>query len=175
MTIACLGWGSLIWDPRDLPIKGEWLKDGPNLPLEFARESRDGRMTLVIVDHDAPAPTFWATLNVASLNEAVDVLAVRENVEWNGSIGCWPPVVRKDPHSEAIGEWADTKGIHGVVWTNLKPGFRGDRGSVPRLHEVIRHLESLPEEKRADAARYVLSAPAQIVTPYRATLEKLLG
>jgi len=28
--IVCLGWGSLIWDHRDLPIGGGWRNDGPD-------------------------------------------------------------------------------------------------------------------------------------------------
>ena len=29
MKIAILGWGSLIKEPRGLPIEGEWQPDGP--------------------------------------------------------------------------------------------------------------------------------------------------
>jgi hypothetical protein len=38
----------LIWDPRELPIQRQWFEDGPLVPLEFARQSNDGRMTFVI-------------------------------------------------------------------------------------------------------------------------------
>lgn len=48
MNITILGWGSLIWDQRDLPISGDWQLGGPALPIEFSRISRDGRLTLVI-------------------------------------------------------------------------------------------------------------------------------
>ena len=52
MRIAILGWGSLINEPRDLPITGEWQKDGPMLWIEFSRISkrgaRAGCLTLVI-------------------------------------------------------------------------------------------------------------------------------
>lgn len=37
--IAIIGWGSLVWDPRDLPIESPWHDDGPELPIEFARIS----------------------------------------------------------------------------------------------------------------------------------------
>jgi len=46
VTIACLGWGSLIWSPRTLPVSGDWHTDGPHLPIEFSRQAADGRITL---------------------------------------------------------------------------------------------------------------------------------
>lgn len=48
MAIAILGWGSLIWCPGNLRIRGPWRHDGPVLPIEFARISADGRLTLVV-------------------------------------------------------------------------------------------------------------------------------
>ena len=48
MKIAILGWGSLVWNPRNLSIiNSAWHPDGVLLPIEFARISRDGRLTLV--------------------------------------------------------------------------------------------------------------------------------
>ncbi|HOW68396.1 MAG TPA: hypothetical protein P5055_13320 [Candidatus Paceibacterota bacterium] len=58
MSIAILGWGSLIWNPRDLPITGDWQGDGPVLPIEFTRISDNGRLTLVIDErHGVDVPT----------------------------------------------------------------------------------------------------------------------
>ena len=39
MRIAILGWGSLIWDPRDPCVQGDWQPDGPRLPIKVARTS----------------------------------------------------------------------------------------------------------------------------------------
>lgn len=80
VTIACLGWGSLIWEPGDLPISHEWREDGPMLPLEFARKSSDGRMTLVVCEQGTVCPTLWNTLTSSSLEEARDALAKREGL-----------------------------------------------------------------------------------------------
>ncbi len=48
MTIVCLGWGSLVWNRGGLRLVGEWNEDGPAIPIEFARQPDNGRMTLVI-------------------------------------------------------------------------------------------------------------------------------
>ncbi len=47
-AIAVIAWGSLIWNPADLELASRWHKDGPVLPIEFARMSKNGAASLVV-------------------------------------------------------------------------------------------------------------------------------
>src|SRR5437868_4323624 len=61
MRIAIIGWGSLIWCLGALQIKSCWHRDGPALPIEFARVSKGKRLTLVIHPGSKEQQTLWAT------------------------------------------------------------------------------------------------------------------
>lgn len=176
--IVCIGWGSLIWCQKALPVEGGWRADGPDLQVEFARESRDKRITLVICQ-TAPATTvLWAALDVETLEDAKHALAQREGISADNirhSIGYWS----KDGHSnhhgaDAIGRWAKAQGADGVVWTALKPKM-GEDYRIPGQDEVIAHLTGLSGSARDAAEEYVRLAPRQIVTPYRTAIEGALG
>lgn len=84
MKIAVLGWGSLIWCPKNLKIKDKnWKEDGPKLPIEFAGISSDKRLTLVIYpkylnQKDKWVQTQWAEMSVKSIEEAIINLGERE-------------------------------------------------------------------------------------------------
>jgi hypothetical protein len=68
MRIAVIGWGSLIWDPRELDRQGRWHTCGPRLPIEFARISKDVRLTLVIVKGADLQQTYWVRSGLDTLN-----------------------------------------------------------------------------------------------------------
>ena len=174
MVIVCLGWGSLVWNPEDLPVRGEWHDDGPALPLEFARESGNGRITLVVIDDGKPVPTLWAELEVPDIDAAVKALFDREGAEWIGSIGRWPIDKRGHRHLKLIQAWAEERGLDGVVWTDLQPGMKGDRKREPSLAEALRHFDGLDPDARERAAEYVRRAPEQIATPNRRAIEAAL-
>lgn len=185
--IACLGWGSLIWDPRDFPCRGPWFDDGPLLPVEFARESggKEGepgdRITLVICPNVPSVRTCWALLDVPDMSAAKRSLAAREGITdpkmkaigfWDGGSG-----ERHGLEADTIAAWAERLGLSGAVWTNLQFGFKGKgkRNVMPGGPDVIEFLRKLDDEKRPVAEGYVRQAPAQIDTPYRRLIEKELG
>jgi len=179
MIIACLAWGSLIWDPRTLPLRRQWFMDGPFAPVEFTRQSSDGRVTLVIDRSASPVRLLWAQMDSADISGAREALHDREQLtakEWSSLIGSWQ---RGDPVPDAIpglSTWADARGVDAVIWTALGPKFKGrDQGQSPSANEVIAHLGSLTGTQRDHAKQYVERAPRQIDTVYRRQIEAALG
>lgn len=74
-TIACLGRGSLVWDPRELPTRRGWFNDGPLGSVEFLCQSKDGLVALVFDEGSPPVRLMWALLDVASLKDGQRALA----------------------------------------------------------------------------------------------------
>ena len=73
MKIAILGWGSLIWQPKELKFVANigWKENGPVLPIEFARISKDGRLTLVITANGTEVPTLYSVSSIDTIDLAV--------------------------------------------------------------------------------------------------------
>lgn len=172
--IVCLGWGSLIWCQKALPVAGGWQADGPALPIEFARESVDHRITLVVCEGAPAVTTLWARLDVAGLDAAKAALRTREGCQ-PGAVGWWSPdSASQHAGAEVIGNWAVERYFAGVVWTALKPKIGADY-RTPTQDEVVGHLGRLRDVERDAAEEYVRLAPRQIVTPYRTAIEGRLG
>ncbi len=180
MLIGCLGWGSLVWDPRGLPARGPWFTDGPFLPIEFARQSQDGRIMLVLVPGKPVVRSLWALLTPGNLDEAREALRRRERIaEGNARrhIGVWLRSGRyaEGELAERIGAWAEPLGLEAAIWSNLPPKFQGESGRVPTAWEVVAYLDALEGEARERAEEYVRRAPRQIDTDCRRYIQAKLG
>ena len=179
MQIAFLGWGSLVWDLRGLPVTGGWNADGPQLPLELARISRDGRLTLVLYGGVPPVTTHWALARARTVAEAREHLRVREGTV-ERCIGSVPVRVLAESTREIaqpIDHWRKRRRIDAVVWTQLPANFEDEAGCGQPLtaENVIAYLRRLPPEQRRRAEAYIRRAPVQTQTQLRQIIEHRLG
>ncbi len=175
---ACLGWGSLIWEPGSLPVAQKWREDGPVLRLEFARRSNDDRITLVVCEQGTPCPTLWTTLSCSSLNEARQALAKREGLPSERHAAFCTSTETSGHHgAELVQAWAKKRGFAGVVWTGLPPKSPASNKNkdYPSIDDVISHLGKLEGDFARRAEEYVRKAPRQIATSYRARIVEELG
>lgn len=173
--IACIGWGSLIWKPEGFPIVGEWYADGPALPIEFCRQSDDGSLSLVLIDHAIAVPAMWCYLSVSSLREAIDALSNREQTDTDRIGFISSQNSSGHNHGATIRAWMSTHEVSSVVWTALPPKFTGTEYLVPNEQEAAAYIRNLSGEAKTWAEEYVRSTPRQIATGYRAAIERELG
>ena len=183
MNIACLVWGSLVWDPRDLPVRRFWFLDGPLAPVEFTRQSKDGRMTLVLDEDAEPVRILWALMTLSDLNEAREALKGREGItgrNWKSRIGKWETGNKAPKNIPCLPAWSEARGLDAVIWTALGPQYTktGESKPIrkrPPIEWVIDYLQRLTGPIRDLAEQYFRCAPRQIDTEYRRYVEAALG
>jgi hypothetical protein len=168
--IACLGWGSLVWDPRGLPIQRRWFVDGPFVQVEFVRKSQDGRITLVLDSSAIPVRALWAVMDYPDLADAKDALRRREGGNLS-DIGAWSQGDDSPAFISGLPQWATARGVQAVVWTALPPKFDSQNEQPPTVDQVLRYLGGLTGATRDAAERYIRFAPRQIDTVYRRRIE----
>lgn len=180
--IAVVGFGSLIWRQRSrsgkLKLSSKWHTDGPPLPVEYARISDNGRLTLVIVPGTEPQRTLWAYSACTTLEDARENLRKREGKAVRiDRIGAWQAGsnMAGDATRRTISRWAEAKRLPGVVWTDLRPkDEHGDEVAMPKA-EALRYLSGLKGYKRRVAREYIIKTPRQINTEVRKLARERLG
>ncbi|MDP9605552.1 UNVERIFIED_ORG: hypothetical protein J2W38_005366 [Variovorax paradoxus] len=177
VQIACLGWGSLVWDQRDLPIRSDWLEDGPLVAVDFLRQSKDGRMTLVLDSSAISVRSLWARMIAADLTQAREDLRIREGVPVSAAgkyIGSWSPGEQFPSTITDLEVWAQSQNLQHVVWTALPAKFGGIE-TTPSADVVLDYLHKLTGIARDEAERYVRRAPRQIDTQLRKRIDSELN
>jgi hypothetical protein len=184
---AVLAWGSLLWDPRDLQTAGEFMANGPLLPIEFCRVSADGRLTLAIDEtFGAVCKTYFAPSALGTLDEAIENLRLREGMPNAQAVGFVEPAsgrqsnVAMQRHPEAvatIAAWAASFGYDAAIWTALasnfnEPGKGGEPFSVTAAIRYLEGLEGRDAAKFARALAYIRNAPPKVETPVRDEVAK---
>lgn len=174
MKIACLGWGSLIWKPAELPIEGQWQANGPHLPVEFCRVGETGELATALCVDAVPVPVLWAWLAPTDLTEACAALKHREGIPADRTDGVGSLLVTEYPAGPLV-RWANEQGIEALIWTALPPRFDNVEGRIPSAMATVRYLSSLEGETLEHARTYMESVPAQIATTYRQIIGQQLG
>ena len=185
MKIAILGWGSLIWDPRNLEIdktvgQNGWFPDGPMLPIEFSRISQDGRLTLVIDPDGAEVRTLYSISKYEKIEEAVLNLKERE-CRYIKDIGVFSKADSQFSNSnfqfkQNIELWIkEMVDIDAVIWTDLMSNFSENIGYPFNEENVIKYLKNLSSHELIAAEKYVRLAPSVVKTSIRDLIEKELG
>jgi hypothetical protein len=177
VRIAILGWGSLIWCPGALQIKSCWHRDGPALPVEFARISKDGRLTLVIHPGSKDQQTLWA----AAVSEDINVVQqnLREREETDSRFihsatagGTFSDGVGNEVRG-AIANWlGDRPNLQGCVWTGLASNWKERQKSDFSVSQAVQYLKNLPDPSRAQ--EYFRNTPTQIQTQVRVAVREQL-
>jgi len=179
MDITVLGWGSLIWSPRNLKIAGEWYSDGPILPVEFSRVSQDGRLTLVLYPGAEPVQVLWARSNCSSLEDAVADLADREGTTKHkiGYLSFFDGLFRCNAAPgvlEIIQKWGESGGFDAVIWTDLPSNFAQKTKMSFNSDNAVSYLSALEGDSFQKAIEYITKAPKQVSTPTRKRIEEAL-
>ncbi len=176
-TIAVIGWGSLIWRPSNLQVASRWRTDGPLLPIEFARTSQDGRLTLVIHPGSANVATYWAASKFSTMTEARENLCEREgttleNIHYLDKAGSSAKGAQSDILAR-IREWQDSRPVEAVIWTGLSSNWVERRKRKFTVDDALLYLKELEDRRYLDGATYslardyVTNAPSQIDTVVR--------
>lgn len=174
MKIACLGWGSLIWKPAELPVQGQWHANGPHLPVEFCRVGETGELATALCVDAVPVPVQWAWLELTDLASACAALKQREGIPDDRHDGIGSLLVTHYPAGPLV-QWAGEQGIEALIWTALPPRFDAVEGRVPSAMAAVDYLGTLEGETLEHARTYMEAVPAQIATTYRRVIGQQLG
>ena len=184
LRIAVLGWGSLLWDPRELRVATAWGFTDFSLPLEFSRVSGGNRLTLVVDATDGvDCPIYFALSSFMRLDDAVANLVSREAATDHPENVA---VTRaQDPHSEdvcreRIRSWTVHRGLEATIWSAFPRNFerkseaffgRRMQFTVANARQYLAKLKVLNSSEFREARRYIENAPALVRTPLRHDLQ----
>jgi hypothetical protein len=180
MKIAFIGWGSLINNSRGLRITGEWQKDGPLLPVEYARISNNKSLTLVLYSKASDVQTLWVCTEYEKLSDAIQALKKRERTT-EANIGFFS---RQDNSRRCnavpsilprIIDWTKEKHLDATIWTDLSSNFKEGVKAELTEENALHYLTDLTSQERQRAEKYVLNTPEQIDTKIRRFLKAELG
>ncbi len=186
MRIAVLAWGSLVWQPANrhgaLLVEGPWRTDGPRFPIEFARISSDGRLTLAVLSgYPHRSTVLWSLSSYSRIGDAVANLARRETRSPPDSIHgvdrVGVSIADPDPEAaDTASRWLEGRDdLDAAIWSGLPPGDGWDPCGGFSPDAALAYASQLSGEVRRRTEEYVRRAPPQIDPPLRGPLQQVLS
>ena len=161
---------------------GRWHKDGPTLPIEFARRSSNGtRLTLAVTPlHGEWVRSYWALSGESTVPKARENLRLREGTENLKNIFAidkggqyWGYKQDPEPRQDILHWLNERSDLDAVVWTGLKANWPEDEDLTMRTVDAYVRQQSLKD--RAGIKNYVRRTPSQVDTTLRREIEKAYG
>jgi hypothetical protein len=182
--IAILGWGSLIWKPKQLPYDGFWRQGGPILPLEFSKVTPTRPLNIVLDPiNGVHCQARFAMSLRTTLAEAIADLKQRESCddEFIGyldqendrsSLQEYPQQIDVE---DEVRQWCASQGISAAIWTAVPPNFEQCVGVEFSVSAAIEYLKELSQSGLNSALEYIRNTPAEIMTPVRKRVTEIWG
>ena len=172
--IVYLGWGSLLWNYKDLKID-DWQQIDLQLPLEFSRMSQDGRLTLVIDEKNGAINKIWSTqAHYKNIDIAINALKKREKTLKSAISYINLPKKRyrirntSPKLTQEIVMWALKEKIDVIIWTDLSSNWQQIRGKEYSIEDALQYFKSAPVIAQMKIFDYVFGAKqvGKIKTPF---------
>ena len=151
--------------------------NGPILPVEFARISQDGRLTLVVLPgYEHQCKVSWITSQHLTVEDAVTNLAAREGINPEHATSSIHGVLATgdrlgnvlDEVADPVRTWMNTEpNLHASIWTGLGEGTRWQEHGYDgfTVDNALDYLSGLRGDMRRSNAEYFAKALRSIRTP----------
>lgn len=154
-------------------MKGRWRKDGPLLPVEFARRSGKGRLTLVTHATSEGQRTYWAQSGLTVRDEARENLRAREGTPNISDIHWATRTGLHDSNDTIAGRVQGWLSEHAEIETAIWAGLKATLAPEDVVAKAVEYLTSLMPNSDAykSAHEYVVKTPSQIQTSVRREMQ----
>jgi hypothetical protein len=173
--IAIVSFGSLVFEPRNLKIQGQWNETGPIIKCEFSRISSNKRLTVVVDENNGSlVQSLWAESAFTNINLAIRNFREREGSDLNKisvlnvrtgekSESC----NRHQETSRTILNWAREEELDHVIWSGLGVRFLDAIGVRFNVENALEYLNTLEQPDKLNSIRYILNVHPNIQTNFR--------
>jgi hypothetical protein len=168
MHIAYIGWGSLIWDYKNLPIhlnetECPWIKTNLKLPLEFSRisDKGNGRITLVIDTNGTLNNVYYAPL-LSTTDKKQAIISLRRREKTNTKNIGYIDNITNEINSRLpikiindIKSWMKNNNIDIAIWTDIETNWESLKGKKFTNKDAFDYFTSINPSMQIKIFNYI--------------------